>query len=147
MTGDASQNTEVTITPGSETTADELYSLRAWLLDEEDLRGRVRLVERPPAPGKLGALPEALIMALGPGGAFTAASALIAWFRYRTSDVRLKLIGPDGSALEVEGRRVRGMSTAEVSAHVEQLRRVLSAPETASGNSVGGVPAGPRPTE
>jgi Effector Associated Constant Component 1 len=147
MTGDASPPAELTITPGSETATDELYSLRAWLLEEEDLRGRIGLVESPPASGKLGALPEALTMALGPGGAATAASALIAWLRYRTSDVRLKLTRPDGSTLEVESRRVHGISTADVSAHVDQLCRMLAAPATPRGESVGDAPPSPHPTQ
>jgi hypothetical protein len=67
--------------------------------------------------------------------------------RYRTSDVKLKVTRADASTLEVEGRRVRGMSATDVSAHVDQLRGMLAESATDSGESLRGAPAGPHPTE
>jgi membrane-associated two-gene conflict system component 1 (EACC1) len=59
---------DVTVTAVGSQTADELRSLRQWPVAEEELRGRVRLVERAPEPGMLGALTDTLTVALGPGG-------------------------------------------------------------------------------
>jgi Effector Associated Constant Component 1 len=138
----------VTITPGSETAADELYSLRAWLLEEDELRGRVRVVEHPPAPGKLGTLPEALTIVLGPGGVSTVvAGALIAWMRYRTSDVRLKVTGSDGSTVEVDGRRLRSLSATDVAAQLDHLRRILEEQSGDRCDSPGGASAIQHPIE
>jgi hypothetical protein len=133
---------DVTITVGGETTAEELYSLRRWLIGEDELRGEVRVVERPPDPGKLGSLPDALVIALGPGGVGAVlASAVIAWIRHRTGDVSLEMTCPDGSSVQVQGRRLRGLTADDVSAQVERLGRVCGQQPGQTPNPAGGAEA------
>lgn len=57
----------VTVALAGAGTADELRSLHEWLSAEEELRGRVRLVQSPPPPNALGSVPEMLTVALAPG--------------------------------------------------------------------------------
>jgi Effector Associated Constant Component 1 len=115
------------VRPCRETSSDELRSLRTWLLGEAELRGRVGIVERSPDVGELGALPEALTIALGPGGVAAAvASALIAWVRHRTSDVVLRMTFANGTSVELDGRRLRRLSATDVSAQVVGLGQMLT---------------------
>ncbi|MCX4429552.1 effector-associated constant component EACC1 [Streptomyces mirabilis] len=113
---------------------DELRSLREWLLNEEELRGRVRLVDGPVAPGTLGSGVEALAVILAPGGIATAvASVLIAWIRHRTSDVTLKVTRPDGTSYELSATDVPDFSTTAVADLAAQLSAsVTSAPAIAA---------------
>lgn len=104
--------------------ADELRSLREWLLGADVLRGQVRFVEPPPAPGTLGSVVETLAVALGSGGASTAtASVLIAWIRRRTSDVELRVTRQDGSSYELTATNVPDMDATAV----DELAKWLSA--------------------
>ncbi|MER6029925.1 hypothetical protein [Streptomyces sp. NPDC001851] len=106
--------------------ADELRSLRDWLVAEEELRGRVRLELSPPAPGALGSLVAALTVALGPGGVATAAaSVLISWLRRRTGDVSVKVVRPDGTAAEFSASNVHGLDAAEIQRITAELSRSL----------------------
>lgn len=107
--------------------ADELRSLRDWLVAEEQLRGRVRLESPPPEPGALGSVVEALTVALGPGGVATAAaSVLISWLRRRTSDISVKMTLPDGTSTEFSTTNVSGLDAAEVRRITAELSRSLA---------------------
>ncbi|MFI1168573.1 hypothetical protein ACH4UM_34620 [Streptomyces sp. NPDC020801] len=113
---------EVTLEVEGHRTADELRSLREWLLNEEGLRGRVRLVDGPVVPGTLGSGVEALAVILAPGGIATAvASVLIAWIRHRTSDVTLKVTRPDGTSYEISATDVPDFGTTAVADLAAQL--------------------------
>jgi Effector Associated Constant Component 1 len=84
-------------------------SLRASLVAEDELRGQVRTLNAAPAPGTLGIPPEALVVALGQGGAATVlASALVTWLRRRTNEVTIRIIRKDGSRTEVHAKQARG---------------------------------------
>jgi hypothetical protein len=72
---------------------DELRELNAWLLHEDDLRGRIEFVERGPEPGRLGPVLEVLRVFAEPGAAVLG-SALIAWIRHRRSSVKVTVTGP-----------------------------------------------------
>lgn len=61
--------------------ADELRSLRAELLDDADWRGRVELMERPPEPGTLGPVVEALKLVLDPVSLAALLGTVAAWLR------------------------------------------------------------------
>jgi hypothetical protein len=100
---------EVTVSVvGSADGGDVVRALRSWLLGEDVLRGRVRLVTTPPAPGTLGSVLATVAIAVGPGGAATVfASALIAWIRRQRSDIRLKVSRPDGTSVEMSADHVR----------------------------------------
>jgi hypothetical protein len=115
---------------------DELRSLYGWLVGEEELRGRVHLKESAPDPGRLGTLPLGLEIALAPGGGVVLASAVVAWLRYRTSDLVCRVIRPDGGVVEVSAKRVR--DSASVQALVAQLSDSLG--ENAAGGP-GGAPS------
>ncbi|MFJ2021612.1 MULTISPECIES: effector-associated constant component EACC1 [Streptomyces] len=106
--------------------ADELRSLRDWLVAEEELRGRVRLELPPPEPGALGSVVEALTVALAPGGVATAvASVLISWLRRRTGDVSVKVIRPDGASTEFSATNVSGLDAAQIQRMTAELSRSL----------------------
>ncbi|MCX4852107.1 hypothetical protein [Streptomyces sp. NBC_00893] len=108
-------------------TADELRSLHEWLFAEEELRGRVRLVQSPPPPNALGSVPEMLTVALAPGGVSAVlASAAIAWMRHRTGEVVCKLTKPDGTSVEFSAQRVRGSDMAEVRELVAELTQMMN---------------------
>ena len=113
--------------------ADELRSLYGHLTGEFELRGRVRLVEPPPSAGTLGGVPEALIVALGQGGAGAVlAGAAVAWLRMRTVDVVCKFRRADGSVAEVSAKRLRGCDVAAVQEIVRELSASLEADEAES---------------
>jgi hypothetical protein len=105
---------------------DPLRSLRSWLVDEDELRGRVRLVVPAPGPGELGALAEALQVLLAPGGAAaTLAAAIVSWARRQRTDLRVTLRGGDRPLAEVEAKRLRGLDAANLPATIDALRRCL----------------------
>ena len=88
----------------------ELESLDDWLRRERELAGRVMFVASRPREGELGAVGEALIVAVSSGGALSVlAASLKAWISLpRHSDIRIKILGSDGQAVEVEADRVSG---------------------------------------
>ncbi|MFI6007590.1 hypothetical protein ACIBAG_01980 [Streptomyces sp. NPDC051243] len=107
--------------------ADELRDLRAELISEAAWRGRVELVEQPPAPGRLGPVLDALQLALEPGNIAPLLAALAAWLRYRTSDVELTVRRTDdGSTVTVSGRRVRQLDVVALTAQVEEMTERLT---------------------
>jgi hypothetical protein len=111
---------------GAGEVAEHTRSLFSWLAEEDELRGRVRLVEADPVPGTLGALPTELMVALAPGGAGTIlAGAVIAWIRHRTGEVTCTVTRPDGASVSVSGTRVRAADTAELGQLVGQVTAAL----------------------
>lgn len=116
---------------GRDATVEELRSLSTWLAGEAEFRGRVRLVEAAPEPGTLGGWPQAVVVALGQGGAVTVlASAVIAWIRHRTSDVTCTVTRPDGTSVELTATRVRSADLAGVGELVEQVAAALGDRDT-----------------
>jgi len=102
--------------------ADLLRELYTWLLDEPELRGRVRLHEKAAAPGRLGGMSDTVVqLMLGSGGgAATAASVIIAWLRTRRGEITVKLTRGD-QTLEVSAKGVKDMSEEalrELSTHI-----------------------------
>ncbi|WP_330294199.1 effector-associated constant component EACC1 [Streptomyces sp. NBC_00503] len=105
---------------------EQLRSLRDWLADSQELRGRVDAVERPPETGTLGPVLDALSVALGPAGAVSAfATGLIAWLRTRRGDVHIKVTLPDGSSLDLAAKRVSGLDTPALQQQVDQIADLL----------------------
>jgi hypothetical protein len=106
---------------------EQLRSLRDWLVDSQELRGRVDGVERPPETGTLGPVLDALSVALGPAGAATAfATGLIAWLRTRRGEVHIKVTLPDGSSLELTAKRVSGLDAGALQQQVTNVADLLS---------------------
>lgn len=85
--------------------------LLKWLNLQGPLRGRVEAVGSPAGPGQMagGGLTEVLAVAVGAGGVGTVlAQALVVWCRRpRGGKVRIRLTGPDGRRVEIDGDRVR----------------------------------------
>ena len=120
---------------------DRVRSLRAWLLREEELRGRVRLVEKAPCPGGLGPVPDGLMVALVPGGAASVLAAVaVAWVRAQRADVTVTVQRPDGASVRLEARRVRGLDAGAARELVERAGRMLdtSGPDTSEPGQDGG---------
>jgi hypothetical protein len=113
---------------GDGASADELRSLRAWLLEEDELRGRVETRERPPAPDRLGPVLEALQIVATPAAGVLSA-ALVAWLRARAGTVRLVLTPEHGDKVELEAKNIQGLDTDALAALTERITRV------ANGNS------------
>ncbi|MGB6161919.1 MAG: hypothetical protein WCF33_03710 [Pseudonocardiaceae bacterium] len=123
----ASTPMDVTISlAGPDAAVEELRSLFSYLAGEEELRGRVELVESAPDPGTLGGWPESVVVALSQGGAVTVlASAVITWIRYRTGEMTCTLTQPDGTSVRLTATRVRGTDLAGVGELVEQVTAAL----------------------
>src|ERR1700761_5627269 len=122
--------------------ADELRSLRNWLVQEDELRGHVVLVSDRPAPGTLGSVLEALSVSVGWGGAISVLlPGTVAWLRQRyghrhpPSTTRIKIRRPDGTAIEISAATTGAWSPADV---VTQVRRLTETLES-------GPAADPRP--
>jgi hypothetical protein len=114
---------------------DQLRALRAWLTQEEQLRGRVTLIqEGPPEPGTLGMALEALSVSIESGGAVTVLIAgIMSWIRQRygqrdrASTTVIKLRRADGASVEISADIAGTWSTAEVAAQIRQLVQDLDA--------------------
>jgi hypothetical protein len=117
----------------------DLWSLQDSLARDPQLRGRSRLLGGTPQPGTMGAVAEALTVALEPGGAMAAFSAMvITWLRMRTSSVHFRVTREDGGSIELLADRVRDLDTRAVRQQVTDLARFLSeGPSEGSGEGSG----------
>lgn len=103
-------------------------SLADWLRHEVGLRGRIRPVSAPPKPGEMGSVLDVLTVAVGCGGTLTVlANSLTVWLRQpHRSTVRLSVVRPDGTKVEISGENVR------TAAEIETLLRDCLRPDTES---------------
>jgi len=87
---------------------DELESLDDWLRGEPKLAGRVTMSGPAPQAGELGALADALVVAVGAGGVLPVlATSLHAWLSQpRRSDVRIRIQGRGGRVAEIAADRI-----------------------------------------
>jgi len=85
-----------------------LESLYDWLRGEAALAGKVRVTGHSPQEGELGALPEALVIAVGSGGTLSVlAGALKAWISLpRRTNVRIQVHGADGQVVKIDAERI-----------------------------------------
>jgi hypothetical protein len=102
----------------------QLESLSDWLRGEPQLAGRVSATGAGPASGELGALSDALVVAVGSGGTLSAlAMSLKGWLSQpRRSDVIIRVRRDDGATVEVAADRVDGQQIEAL------LREVLGSP-------------------
>lgn len=87
-----------------------LESLSDWLRGEPELAGRIDVTGDKPRPGELGALADALVVAVGSGGTLSVlATSLKTWLSQpRRSDVRIRVQGETGRVVEIVADRVDG---------------------------------------
>ncbi|MET8873181.1 hypothetical protein [Nocardia sp. NPDC004604] len=121
---------DITVRVDAPAIPQELTSLWQWLVAEDELRGRIQVVDSVPEPGTLGAITDTLIVAVGTGGAATVAvralsSALIVWLQHRSGDVSVKVARSDGSTLEYSATNVHAMSLPQIEAAATDLARAL----------------------
>lgn len=85
-----------------------LEELSDWLARESELRGLITSAPPVPAPGELGVAAEALVAAVGGGGAISVLAASLKTFLTlpRRSDLRIVLSAPDGRRVEIDAKRV-----------------------------------------
>jgi hypothetical protein len=125
---------DVAVTIVGAVSTDELRSLRTWLVGEHELRGRVRLVERPPGRDELGGgIVEAVLVALGSGGAVTTLVAgVVSWVRSRSdrrhpsTPVTVKLTFQDGASVEVSATVAGLWSPRELGSHIDRLSATVA---------------------
>ena len=76
--------------------AAEVDDLESWLQAEQPLRGTLRRSADPASPDHMGALAEAIVVALGSGGAVSVLSASVpVWLRHQRSDLHVKITRGD----------------------------------------------------
>jgi len=113
----------------------ELWSLRDSLAREPELRGRFRQLGGTPQRGTMGAVGEALVVAIEPGGAVAAFAAVaITWLRLRAGNVRLRVTQEDGSSVELLADRIRELDAQAIWRQVTDLTLGCQPPaDTAEG--------------
>jgi len=110
---------------------DELRDLRGWLVQEDELRGRVALVQENRAPGTLGGALEVLSVSLSSGGAISVLVAgTMSWLRQRYghrpgSTVTVKFHRADGGCFEVSAPAASTWTSAEFTERIHQLAEAL----------------------
>ncbi|WP_189188832.1 effector-associated constant component EACC1 [Streptomyces albiflavescens] len=98
----------VWLSVGCDDPVEGLAELSDWLGQEPELRGLISQSATPGA-GELGSFPDALVVAVGSGGAVSVLAASLKAFLAlpRRSDVRIKVGGtPDGRTVEIDAKRV-----------------------------------------
>jgi hypothetical protein len=85
-----------------------LEELSDWLRREPWLRGLVSVTSADPRPGELGAVAEALVVAVGSGGVISVLASSLKVFLAlpRRSDVRIVISSPDGLRVEIDAKRI-----------------------------------------
>jgi hypothetical protein len=104
--------------------SDEVRSLHSWLGQEPELLCRLRLEDRDPQPGDLGGMLDTIIALAAPGGVAVAlTTGVMTWLQPRQNSIRVKMVRPDGSSMEVEAGAVSSLSAAQLDALIERTAR------------------------
>lgn len=87
----------------------QLRELRDWLDREDELRGEVRLRNRPIEPGQMGGLLDVIEVAVGSGGAVAVlAKSLSVWLTQNRADVKVTVMPTEhGPQIVVDSKRAR----------------------------------------
>ncbi|MGO1056167.1 effector-associated constant component EACC1 [Crossiella sp. CA198] len=101
--------------------SEQLRELAGWLRDEDELRGRVELVDAPVRSGELGAELEAVVVLVTSGTATVLVRSLFGWLGRRTEARRVSL------KIKAQGREVtvQAGSADEAQAVLAEVRRIL----------------------
>jgi Effector Associated Constant Component 1 len=135
--GDQTTALTVTLTGAG---LDELLTLRAWLVHEDELRGRVALLQET-GTGTLGGAMEALSVSLGSGGAISVLVAgTLSWFRQRYrhrpgNTVTIKFSRGDGGSFEISADAVGTWTYAEFTERICQLAEALGSGDAPPGSA------------
>jgi hypothetical protein len=114
-----------------------LRDLSRELAEDGAWRGRVELVERPPGPGELGPMLDALRIVLDPAVVTPFLGLVAAWLRFRTSDVDVTIERTgDKTTVRMSGKRLRQLDVTALGAELAKMARPLDAIE---GPPSGGV--------
>lgn len=106
---------EITVS-GAADPRGELESLRQWLLQEDEYRGRVDFAPAAVKEGELGALQELLLAAIAAGGLDALGRTVAVWLQTRRSDITVSLradgsvekVSASGPAAKIVARSVFG---------------------------------------
>jgi hypothetical protein len=118
-------DTELRLRITGEDPASRLRSLHRWLGNEDDLRGRVELRNRPIAPGEMGGVADVLAVALSAGGAGTVllrslARSVSTWLAQSRADVSVT-VTTTGDTREVKVDVQRARDPEAVLRGIEEL--------------------------
>jgi hypothetical protein len=93
----------------SDDSVGDLEELSDWLGQEAELRGLITEASEKPSPGELGALTDAIVVAVGSGGALTVLVGSLQAFLTmpRHTDMRIKIKGTSGRTVTVDAKRVK----------------------------------------
>ncbi|WP_410671592.1 effector-associated constant component EACC1 [Amycolatopsis sp. cmx-4-68] len=107
------EDTELRLRVTGEEAAPRLRALHSWLGREDELRGRVKLRNRPIAPGEMGGVADVLTVALGSSGAGAVlirslARSVSMWLTQSRADVTVTVTTTaESRKVEVDVRRAR----------------------------------------
>lgn len=101
---------------------EELRSLAAWLRDEDQFRGRVRLNETPIQHGQMGGVLDTVVTVVSSGTASAFVSSLFSWLTHKRETRRVTLKVRAGGNQEIE---ISCGSSDEIQPIVEQVRSIL----------------------
>ncbi|MFG1615997.1 hypothetical protein ACGFI3_24815 [Nonomuraea wenchangensis] len=106
----------------------DLRDLHAWLTEDQELRAWVELVENPPPEGTLGPVADLVQIAVeSPEVVAGVTSVIIAWLRFRRSDVKIKIRNTRStSEVDVSVTRVKGLDGAQLGELTGQIKRAIS---------------------
>ncbi|HEY0531835.1 MAG TPA: hypothetical protein VGD29_09585 [Actinoplanes sp.] len=101
-------------------------SLADFLQVQPALRGRIQLTTDRQRPGGITQSVATVLAEVGPAAATALGTALVTWLRHRTSNTRITVRRPDGTRLELQAQRIRGLGAQEVTQLVTQLADALT---------------------
>jgi hypothetical protein len=110
--------------------------LRAFLSKDEILGPYLRTREAPIPPDALGGAAGLVAVACEQGPLAAAlATALVGYLKYRTSDISISIVRPDGTEVKAEVSRVRGRSAEDLEAALTEAVRAVCGPGSPPGPS------------
>ncbi|MEU0485699.1 hypothetical protein ABZ260_41805 [Streptosporangium sp. NPDC006013] len=128
---------DILVTMGTDAPADQMRDLRAWLVAESGLQGRVRVVDAMPPEGALGLAPETLQIVFGAGGVIASVtSVVIAWLGTRKNEISVKIARGDES-VEISAKGIQALDLDGTQALARQLARVLTSAPSAAADDAG----------
>lgn len=101
---------------------DDLRSLAKWLRDEDGLRGRVSLADRPLAAGQMGGVLDTVVVVLTSANAGLFVKSLFGWLGHRRDAAGVALKARNARGAEIE---LKCGSAADATAVIDDLRAFL----------------------